>query len=72
MIYFLFSSIGIPDTTIHMKKYNELMYLLEDIESEITEKWLHEIPHKIEINLNKNLFIVHSNDLLELNFTDEV
>lgn len=61
-----------PDTTQHLKKYNELLYLLEDAKSEISEKWLNDIPYQIENNLNKRLILIRSNNLLELNFTKEV
>lgn len=67
-----FSSIEIPETDLHMQKYNELLYLLQDMETEITEKWLDTIPYTIKYNLGKKLFLIETERPLQLNFTDEV
>lgn len=70
--FFANSVAGEHNTERQVQKYEEILNLLKDIESEVTETWLDKIPSKIERNLNKSLLIIHPNHFLELNFTDEV
>lgn len=55
-----------------MLRYKEVLNLLDDMENDVTEKWLNVIPVKIDNNLNKSLFVMEEDYSLKLNFTDEV
>lgn len=67
-----FSLTNLTNANTAIKKCQQLLKSIEQMEKEMAEKRLIEIPIKIEENLEKKLFTVHSNNLLEINFTEEV
>lgn len=73
MMKLLFSSLtNLTNVNTQIEKCQHLLKSIEQVEKEMAEKWLFEIPTKIEDNLQKKLFIIRSNHLLEMNFTEEV
>lgn len=51
---------------------NELMNLLTNFEKRIYDDWIKDIPNKIQTNMNKFLLNRLSNNLIEINFHNEL
>lgn len=51
---------------------NELMNLLTNFEKRIFDDWIKDIPNKIQTNMNKFLLNRLSNNLIEINFHNEL
>lgn len=71
-IIFFFSLMNLTNVNTQIQKCQNLLKSIDEMEKEIAEKWLFEIPIKIENNLQKKLFIIRSNHFLGMNFTEEV